>query len=60
MGEDGGEVGEESDGVSGGDSCGICYLIKLTTLLKETRVSSSSLSHDGEINGLFPNSPLPL
>ena len=35
----------------------IC-LIKLTVLLGETFASSSSLSHEGEIKGLFSNSPL--
>lgn len=36
VGEDGGEVGEAGDGTSGGDNCGMHYLIKLTTLLGET------------------------
>ena len=60
VGEDGGEIGEASEGVSGGDNYGMHFLIKLTTLLGESRASSSSLSHKGEIKGLFPNSPLPL
>jgi len=34
--EDGGEVGEVGDGISGGDNCRICCLIKLTALLGET------------------------
>lgn len=57
--EDGGEVGEVGDGVSGGDSYRMHYLIKLTTLLGETRARSSSLSHEGEIKGLLPNPLIP-
>ena len=53
VGEDGGEVGEAGDGISGGDNCRMRCLIKLTTLLGETRASSSSLSCEGEIKGLF-------
>ena len=60
MGGDGGEGCEAGGGVGGGGNCGMRYLIKLTALLKETQVSSSSLSCEGEIKGLFPNSPLPL
>ena len=60
VGGDGGEVGEAGGGMGGGGNCGIHYLIKLTALLEETQVSSSSLSREGEIKGLFPNSPLPL
>ena len=58
VGEDGGEVGEAREGISGGDSCGMRYLIKLTALLGETFVSSSSLSREGEIKVLFSNSSL--
>jgi len=58
--EDGGEVGEVGDGVSGGDNCGMRCLIKLTALLGETRVRSSSLSLEGEIKALFPNPSIPL
>ena len=58
VGEDGGEGGEMGGGISGGGKCGMHCLIKLTALLKETRVSSSSLSHEGEIKGLFSNSSL--
>jgi len=57
--EEGGEVGEVADGVSGSDSCGMCCLIKLTALLGETQAHSSSLAHGGEIKGLFPNSSIP-
>ena len=60
VGGDGGEGGEAGGGVVGGGNHGICCFIKLTALLGETRVISSSLSHEGEIKGLFPNSPLPL
>ena len=52
--EDGGEEGEVGDGASGGGSCGMRCLIKLTTPLGEARMNSSSLSHAGEIRGLFP------
>lgn len=58
--EDGGEVSEVSDCISGGDKCGMHCLIKLTALLGETRASSSLLSHEGEIKGLFPNPSIPL
>ena len=60
VGEEGGERGVVGDGVSGGDHCGIRFLIKLTALLRETRARSSSLSHEGEIKGLFPNPSVPL
>jgi len=60
VGEYGGEVGDASDGIGGGDNCRMCCLIKLTALLEETRASSSSLSHEGEIKGLFPNPSVPL
>jgi len=54
LGKDGGEDGETSGGVGGGGMHEICYFIGLITLLGETFVSSSSLSHRGEIKG--PNS----
>ena len=60
VGGDGGEGGEAGGGVSGGGNCKMRCLIKLTTLLGETRASSSLLSREGDIKGLFPNSPLPL
>jgi len=60
MGGDGGEGGETSGSVGEGGKCRIHYLIKLTTLLGETSVSSSSLSREGEIKGLVSNSSLPL
>ena len=60
VGEDGGEVGEAGDGVSGGDNCKMRCLIKLTALLRETREHSSSLSRDVEIRGPFPNPLIPL
>lgn len=60
MGEDGGETSAASDGISGGDNCRMRYLIKMTALLGETGVRSSSLSHEGEIKGLFPNPSVPL
>ena len=56
VGGDGGEGGEVGGGVD--VNHGICCLIKLTTLLGETFVSSSSLSREGEIKGLFSNSSL--
>jgi len=55
VGGHGGEGGEVGGGVGGGGKCGICCLIKLTVLLRETFASSSSLSHEGEIKGLFSN-----
>jgi len=58
VGGDGGEGGEVGGGVGGGGNRGIRCLIKLTTLLRETFTSSSSLSHEDEINGLFSNSSL--
>jgi len=53
--EDGGEEGEVGDGISGGDNCGMHCIIKLIALLLETQSHSSSLSHQGEFKGLFPN-----
>lgn len=44
--------------VGGGGKCGIHCLIRLTTLLKETFMSSSSLFREGEIKGLASNSSL--
>ena len=58
MGGDGGEGGETGGGVGGGGKCGSLCLIKLTVLLGETFMSSSSLSREGEIKGLFSNSSL--
>jgi len=55
---DGGEGGEAGGSVGGGGKHGIRCLIKLTTLLKETFVSSSSISREGEIKGFFSNSSL--
>ena len=59
-GGEGGEGGEAGGGMGGGGNCGMHCLIKLISLLGETRANSSFLSHEGEIKGLFPNSPLPL
>ena len=59
-GGDGGEGGEAGGGVGGSGNCRTHCLIKLTTLLEETFVISSSLSCEGEIKGLFSNSSLPL
>jgi len=56
VGGDGGEGGEVGGGVGGNH--GIHYLIKLTALLGETFMSSSLLSYEGEIKGLFSNSSL--
>ena len=58
VGGDGGEGGEAGGSMGGGGNCRMRHLIKLTALLRETRASSSSFSHKGEIKGLFPNSPL--
>ena len=58
VGGDGGEEGEMGGGVGGGGKHGIHCLIRLTTLLKDTFTSSSSLSHEGEIKGLVSNSSL--
>ena len=55
----GGEEGEAGDGVGGGGKHGMRSLIILTALLGETFMSSSSLSHEGEIKGLVSNSSLP-
>jgi len=60
VGENGGEEGDGSGGVSGDDNCGMRYLIKLTALLGETQARSSSLACGGEIKGLFPNPSIPL
>lgn len=60
VGGDGGEEGEEGGGVGGDGNFVMRCLIKLAALLGETQASSSLLSHEGEIKGLFPNSPLPL
>ena len=58
VGGDGGQGGEVGGGVGGGGKCGIHCLIELNALLEETFVSSSSLSREGEIKGLFSNSSL--
>lgn len=58
--DDGSEVGEVGDGIRGGDSCGMRYLIKLTALLGEAQMRSSSVARSGEIKGLFPNPLIPL
>ena len=52
VGEDGDEDGETGGGVGGGAMHGIQCLIKLIALLRETFVSSSSLSFRGKIKGL--------
>lgn len=58
VGGDGGEGGETGGDVGGGSKHGIFCLIKLTALRGETFTSSSSLSCEGEIKGLFSNSSL--
>lgn len=58
MGGDGGEDGETAGDVGGGGKHGINCLIRLTTLLGETFVRSSSLFREGEIKGLVSNSSL--
>jgi len=58
VGGDGGGEGEVGDSVGGGGNRGMLCLIKLTMLLGETLVNSSSLSREGEIKGLFSNSSL--
>ena len=58
VGGEGGEGGEAGGGVGGGRKHGIRCLITLTTLLGEAFVSSSLLSYEGEIKGLFSNSSL--
>lgn len=60
MGEYVGEGGDASGGVRGDDSCGMRCLIKLTTLIGEAQVCSSSPARGGEIKGLFPNPSIPL
>jgi len=59
VGEDGGEEGDGSGGVSEDDNCGMHCLTKLTAPLRETQAHSSSLTHGGEIKGLFPNPLMP-
>lgn len=58
VGGDGGDDGEICGSVGGGGMHGICFLIILIVLLGETFMSSSSLSHEGEIKGLVSNSLL--
>jgi len=58
VGVNGGEGGEVGGDVGGGGNYRIFCLIKLTALLRETFASSSSLSREGEIKGLFSNSSL--
>lgn len=58
VGGDGGEEGEIGDGMGGGGKRGMCCLIRLITLLRETFASSSSLSYEGEVKGLVSNSSL--
>jgi len=60
VGEGGGEGGEVGGGVGGGGNYGICCFINWTAFLGENQESSSSLSRDSEIMGLFSNSSLPL
>ena len=60
VGGDGGEGGEAGGGVGGGGNCRMRCLIKLTALLGETQMRSSSLSREGESKGLFPNPSVPL
>lgn len=57
--EDGFDVGEVGDGVHGGGISGMCWLINWTSLLRENPASSSSLSHEIEIRGLFSNPSVP-
>lgn len=58
MGGDGGEEGEMGGRLGGGGKQGMHCLIRLTALLGETFVISSSLSREGEIKGLVSNSSL--
>jgi len=59
VGKDGFDVSEVGDGIDrGGISVKRC-LINRTTLLGENLVSSSSLSHEIEISGLFSNPSVP-
>ena len=60
VGDDGFDVGEVGDGVNDVGISGMRYLINRTALIRENPASSSSLSREGEIKGLFPNSPLHL
>ena len=60
VGEDGFDVGEVGDGVDGCGISGKRCLINQTTLLGENLVSSSSLSHEIEINRPFSNPSVPL
>ena len=58
VGGDAGEEGEMGGVVGGGGKRRMHCLIRLTTLLGETFASSSLLSCEGEIKGLFSNSSL--
>jgi len=59
VGEDGVDVGEVGGGVDGGSNSGMHFLINWSTLLGENHVSSSLLSHEIEIRGLFSNLSVP-
>ena len=56
---DGFDIGEVGGGVDGGGISGKQSLINRTTLLGENIMSSSSLSHGGEIKGIDSSSALP-
>lgn len=55
VGEDGVDVGEVGDGMDGCGNSGMSYFINWTMLIRENPASSSLLSRDSEIKGLFSN-----
>lgn len=59
VGGDGVDGGEEGNGVDGGGSRGMRCFINWTALLRENQASSSSLSYESEIKGLFSNPLIP-
>ena len=59
LGEDGFDVGEVGDGVDGVCISGMRCFIDQTTLFGENLVSSSLLSCESEIRGLFSNPSVP-
>ena len=54
---DGFDVGEAGGGMDGGGISGKCSVINRTALLVENPASSSSLSREIEIRGLFSTPP---
>ena len=59
VGENGLDVGEVGDGMDGSGIIGKRCFINWTTVLGENPASSSSLSRENEIRGLFSNPSVP-